>query len=166
MLLSFLEPGVLWDNWGGLAYGLLKLFLCFKKPVVVLVFFDGWWSDRLGFCWSTNSPWNIIIQTKMHNFNGLCTMHVRYNVSISFSSRGRVGGGKHLPSSLCSRPLPPTVFSPAIFVLTILKTDTKTATTTRLPYISDLTVLFLSGCSRIIGYYYYSVVPKRSQSAS
>jgi len=148
MLLSFLEPGVLWDNWGGLAYGfilaagLFKLFLCFKKPVVVLVFFDGWWSDRLGFCWSTNSPWNIIIQIKMHNFNCLCTMHVRYNVSISFSSRGGVGGGKHLPSSFCYRPLPPTVFSPAIFVLTILRTDTKTATTTRLPYVSDLTVLF------------------------
>ena len=42
MLLSFLEPGVLRDNWGGLAYGfilaagLFKLFLCFKTPVVVL----------------------------------------------------------------------------------------------------------------------------------
>lgn len=37
---------------------------------------------------------------------------------------------------------PRTVFSPAIFALTILKTDRKTATTTRLPYVSDLTVLF------------------------
>lgn len=33
---------------------------------------------------------------------------------------------------------PRTVFSPPIFALTILKT----ATTTRLPYVSDLTVLF------------------------
>ena len=68
--------------------------------------------------------------------------YVRYNVSVSFSSRGGVGGGKHLSSSFCSRPLPPTVFSPAIFALTILKTDRKTATTTRLPNVSDLTVLF------------------------
>ena len=51
--------------------------------------------------------------------------YVRYNVSVSFSSRGGVGGGKHLSSSFCSRPLPPTVFSPAIFALTILKTDRK-----------------------------------------
>lgn len=63
--------------------------------------------------------------------------------AVQVLARG-VGLRKESTSHQVSAPAryPRTVFSPAIFALTILKTDRKTATTKRLPYVSDLTVLF------------------------
>ena len=141
MLLSFSEAGVFWDHWVGLGYGCILVagFLCFETPVVVLVFFDGLWSDSLlvcsylpfsvgpspdsvGFCCPIND--NNIINIIM--IFVLCAVQCKHRFWPERWGLREEGTSHPVPA--------PNPYSD--------RHNTKTATTTIFPCLFDLTVVF------------------------